>query len=387
MTISRIETPSIYHINSFFPTSKLHGELIACLDEKGLIQKAYIPVSARSFLGKHVPKNLHNGEIHYSYCFNELDRFLWPLKAKKIWRDFQGWFKPNTAGIIHAHSLVVNGLVAYQAFKKWNIPYVVSVRFTDIHLFLEKAFFLRPLIWDILQHAMAIIFISPAYRNTQMPRFFKGKEIQEIYDKSLVIPNGINKYWIENRRHHTPPKNKRKLIFVGSLIRRKNLKTLIKACDILNREGFEVSLSVVGDGPQLLKFQNRPHNTKVDFYGRVSDKEKLLGLYRSSDVLVVPSFIETFGLVYPEAMTQGLPVIYSQAQGFDGFYPNGHVGYSVNPKDPESIAHRIKLVYKDYSRISANALNESLLFSWETIADKIIPVYHAAIAGGKHYQA
>jgi glycosyltransferase involved in cell wall biosynthesis len=91
--------------------------------------------------------------------------------------------------------------------------------------------------------------------------------------------------------------------------------------------------------------------------------------------LVLPSLLETFGLVYPEAMSQGLPVIYTRGQGFDGHYPDGHVGYAINPNDPRDIAEKIKVIFSDYLRFSTNAFNASLDFSWDKIVDKLLEVY------------
>ncbi len=76
-------------------------------------------------------------------------------------------------------------------------------------------------------------------------------------------------------------------------------------------------------------------------YGFVGEKEKLLEIYRQCDVLVVPSFRESFGLIYVEALTQGLPVVYTKGQGFDGNFEDGHIGYSIQPESPESIAEAI----------------------------------------------
>jgi glycosyltransferase involved in cell wall biosynthesis len=58
-------------------------------------------------------------------------------------------------------------------------------------------------------------------------------------------------------------------------------------------------------------------------------KEKLLNNYRNSDIFIMPSYNETFGLVYIEAMSQGLPIIYTQNEGVDGYFKEGSVGYSV----------------------------------------------------------
>ena len=51
---------------------------------------------------------------------------------------------------------------------------------------------------------------------------------------------------------------------------------------------------------------------------------------------------ETFGLVYLEALTQGLPVIYTDGQGFSGVMPNLNVGLAVNPKSAADVAEKLK---------------------------------------------
>ena len=96
---------------------------------------------------------------------------------------------------------------------------------------------------------------------------------------------------------------------------------------------------------------------------------------KESDILVLPSFTETFGLVYPEAMSQGLPVIYSKDQGFDGHFPSGHIGYPVSPGDPKDIAAKILLVQNDFARLSEQAYLASSRFSWANVAGQLLETY------------
>ena len=56
----------------------------------------------------------------------------------------------------------------------------------------------------------------------------------------------------------------------------------------------------------------------------------------------MPSFPETFGLVYVEAMSQGLPIIYTKGQGIDGYFEDGKVGYPVNTKDSNDIVKKLR---------------------------------------------
>ena len=66
----------------------------------------------------------------------------------------------------------------------------------------------------------------------------------------------------------------------------------------------------------------------------------------------MPSFHETFGLVYIEAMSQGLPIIYTKGEGIDGYFKEATVGYSVNPKDVKNIVKKIEMIIHNYNKIS-----------------------------------
>ena len=90
----------------------------------------------------------------------------------------------------------------------------------------------------------------------------------------------------------------------------------------------------------------------------------------------MPSFSETFGLTYVEAMSQGVPVIFTKGQGFDGFFPDGHVGYRVDPGNPSMIADRIIDILGNYKQISGNCVVGSRRFSWEKIAQTYQSLYN-----------
>lgn len=226
-----------------------------------------------------------------------------------------------------------------------------------------------------MKNSKAIIFLSPAYRETQLKAILGDLAYEKLKQKSYVLPNGINEFWINNRNKKKELTEQHTIIFVGSVVKRKNLKALINACEILKNEDFKIRLLVVGDGDQLSYFKSQTYKTEIIFYGFISKREQLRNIYKDADLLVLPSLLETFGLVYPEAMSQGLPVIYTRGQGFDGHYPDGHVGYAINPNDPRDIAEKIKVIFSDYLRFSTNAFNASLDFSWDKIVDKLLEVY------------
>lgn len=93
----------------------------------------------------------------------------------------------------------------------------------------------------------------------------------------------------------------------------------------------------------------------------------------------MPSRYETFGLVYAEALSQGLPVIYTRGQGFDGQIPDGEVGYSVRYDDVDEIVEKIILIYNNYDSYSSKIKNYIYKFNWENIADDYNRIYEGIV--------
>ena len=91
----------------------------------------------------------------------------------------------------------------------------------------------------------------------------------------------------------------------------------------------------------------------------------------------MPSFTETFGLVYAEALSQGLPLIYTKGEGFDKVFPEKHIGVSVNPNNPKDIANAINYIIDNYNNIQKKCAIASKKFSWETIAEVYLQHYSA----------
>ena len=371
---------NLVHLNSYFISNKLHAELAVKLDTAGIQQKIYVPVGKSTDLGKNKPDNLIASELVYDYCFTQLDRLLWPNKMRKIWSSFQRNIQLKSADIVHAHTLFVNGLIAYMAYRKFKVPYIVTIRNTDVNLFLKIPLF-KYLALRILKSASAIITVSPSYLEILRTKLLDDQKYHHIMARCRVVPNGINDYWIENRRECVAMQPVHTVLFSGRIDKNKNLSSLIKACELLHDRGIPVQLNVMGDGPLLHKFKQRSYKFPIQFFGFLDCKERIVEVLRQSDLLVVPSVKETFGLVYPEAMSQGLPVIYTRGQGFDGQFPDGYVGFAVDPFDINGIANKILAAFKDYSRLSKNAYQASLAFSWDGITSQLIDVYTEVMEG------
>jgi glycosyltransferase involved in cell wall biosynthesis len=201
---------------------------------------------------------------------------------------------------------------------------------------------------------------------------------RSVLKKSMVIPNGIDEFWFDNLAQERDLKKPLdiRLVQTGDINRNKNIETTVEAGSILMEKGFNVRLDVVGKIRDENVFAKIKKYDFVNYLGFRS-KQELLEIYRNNDVFVLPSVTETFGLVYPEAMSQGLPVIYSKGQGFDGQFKEGEVGYGVNSFDASEIANRIIDILSDYNSISANVRTKINKFTWDSISDQYIYLYHS----------
>ena len=111
-----------------------------------------------------------------------------------------------------------------------------------------------------------------------------------------------------------------KILFVGRISKEKNLMRLIEAVLKLRKVFKNVELTIVGslgnDQKKILPLIQK-NTGVVNYLGPVSSKNQLLEIYREHHLFAMPSLIETFGLVYIEALSQGLPVLFTENQGID----------------------------------------------------------------------
>ncbi|NMA31262.1 MAG: glycosyltransferase family 4 protein [Candidatus Methanofastidiosa archaeon] len=362
----------ILHINSYYRAGIFYKNLYDKQIENGLDIDVYVPVSASVD-----PSALKLGDYtNISVNHGTYDRFLFHLKHIKIYKDIVKKYVLDKYSLIHAHSLFSNGFIALKLKRNFGIPYVVAIRNTDVNTFFKYMIHLRKLGVQIISEAEKAIFLSKPYRNMVIEKFVPAKLKKDIFNKSEIIPNGIDDYWLSNKpaKIKSVKNNKINIVFVGQISRNKNVSTTINACKVLLRRGYNVKFTVVGRIKDKQEYQViRAHDFVT--YVEHQPKEKLIDLYRENDIFVMPSKTETFGLVYAEAMSQGLPVIYTKGQGFDGQFDEGEVGYSVTYNSAEEIADRVLDVLTNYEKISRNCIIKVDKFNWSKIAKEYIQIY------------
>jgi glycosyltransferase involved in cell wall biosynthesis len=126
----------------------------------------------------------------------------------------------------------------------------------------------------------------------------------------VIAPNGID---LEKIKGLSPSEMKSDVIFAGRLLPYKNVDVLIKAVAILKEKKPDLSLLIVGDGPEKDRLENLANALGLDdnirFTGFFEKEEDVYSAMLASKVLVLPSVREGFGIVVLEANACGLPVI------------------------------------------------------------------------------
>lgn len=159
---------------------------------------------------------------------------------------------------------------------------------------------------------------------------------------------------IRDRAHRRGPL---RIIFVGNLIPRKGLHTLIEGLTRLPHNAWQ--LTVVGSlqtAPQYVARIRRMIDRldvrdNVELTGRLSDDDLQTELERSH-LLAVPSMYEGFGIVYLEGMGFGLPPLATTAGGASEIVDDGQNGFLVSPGDPEAIVRVLDTILEDRDRVS-----------------------------------
>lgn len=361
----------VLHVNSYYAQGSFYKHLYDEQIKMGMAIDVYVPtpIPVTRDLGNYTKIRIN----HKRY-----DRYLFHLKHTKIYRDIKKTYQLDDYSVVHAHSLFSNGYIAMRIKKDVGIPYLVAVRDTDVNVFFKRLVWLRKLGISILKEASKIIFLSTTYRDAVIKEYLPDHLHEEMFVKCAVIPNGIDKYWLDNLG---APKikqasDKLNLLFVGLINKRKNIPSTIKAIRRLIQQGYDVTFTIVGKVTDKAIYDQIEKEEFIRYISHCS-KEKLIEIYRNNDIFVMPSITETFGLVYPEAMSQGLPVIYTKGQGFDGQFTDGEVGFAVDCFNAEEIADKIIQIKKSYNNLSQNAINNARRFCWSDINQEYKKIYEA----------
>lgn len=181
--------------------------------------------------------------------------------------------------------------------------------------------------------------------------------------------------------HYTPTQQASKIRFVatGSLIYRKGFDLLAKAFGTLHLPKDKWELTIIGEGTERANLQKQIEtagfSNNIHLVGS-KNKIEIVKILNESDVFVLPSRNETFGVVYIEAMACGLPVIATPCGGPEEFV-NEKNGLLVPVDDVEALAKAIQYMYEHHQDYDRQAIADECKarFSSEVIALQLTKIF------------
>lgn len=178
------------------------------------------------------------------------------------------------------------------------------------------------------------------------------------------------------------------VIFVGRLIKEKNVHLLIEAAAKLRDNGVLIDLLVVGDGPERNKLEAQAAGLGLDhvmFTGFLDGHDDVLSLMKSSKVLALPSSREGFGTVVLEAAACGLPAVTVQHvdNAATELVAHATTGLICLPNSDELAAALKQLVLDDGFRMSLGegARRAATVFDWTFVASQVEDIFMVALQG------
>lgn len=362
----------LLHICCNLAGSTVFPQLFEALKEEGVEQEVFVPEKREGDMGKNEPRGV---QTHYALTVKKSDALFFFRKAQRTAPVIQKTVDLSGVTLIHAHTLFTDGSIARRLSRQTGIPYMVTLRYSDIEAIWKYEPHLRPMARRILKDAARVVFLSEASRDKVLSGWLKAKDREAVQKKTAVIPNGIRPEWLTGAARDTLGHPVR-VGFAGLLNERKrpmDALAAVHAANDLQKERRFV-LKACGSGPLEEAFRAALADGD-EFVGRVQGMEAMKDFYAGCDVLLVPSKAETFGMVYLEAMSQGVPVLYTRGQGFDGQFPEGEVGYSVPCGDVSAQAKAIIEIAKDHPARSARCIRHAQDYAWPVVARKWTSLY------------
>ena len=247
---------------------------------------------------------IYNLNFHTPFIFNVYD---------KLPKDFS--LKNYDIMISH---MPCGALMAQKLLKKEKIKYICAVHASDITVLTKWKYLpFRNQLKKSYKLADKISARSPILK----------EEIEKIIpnNKTFVAFSGVDIEPIEK-----PLNKKITITTVASLIKRKNIDVLIKALN----EMPQIKLNIIGSGCKEKNLKKLAKGSNIQFFGQLQ-RPLVIEQLKNSDIFVLLSNNETFGLSYLEAMATGNIVIGKKGDGIDGILKDNENGFLINPNSEE----------------------------------------------------
>ena len=204
-------------------------------------------------------------------------------------------------------------------------------------------------------------------------------------DPIEIIPNGIHTGHFRSPAHLADLPKAKTILYIGRIEKRKGVKYLLRAFQILQERQPDARLIIAGDGVDREKMQELAEELqlrKVEFLGYIDDHTKLQ-LLHSADLFCSPAIYgESFGIVLLEAMASGLVTVAGNNPGYESVMTGLGQLSLVDPRDSKEFAHRMELLLTDegirqlWKKWAKKHIRQ---FEYHKVAAMYLSAYEAAI--------
>ncbi len=296
------------------------------------------------------------------------------LTIPKAVRSRLDEFQPD---LIHLHSPdpIVKSAAKYAREK--GIP-IIATHHTDFARYLPfyHLGWLEPAVWWILRRAYKQVDLVTTPSQVMADDLIThGIKKVQAFPWGVDLENFNPKFRSESWRSKFSNGNQKIILFLSRLVWEKDLMTLAKTYELLEKNNINTVVVVAGEGPAKAELEKLMPEAK--FVGYLKG-EALSNAYASADIFLFPSTTETFGNVTIEAMASGIVPVVANAGGSKSIVQDGENGLLSAPKDADSFYQNVCLLIEDpekYRRIRETGLRYVKDFTWENILGKLFELY------------
>ncbi len=277
--------------------------------------------------------------------------------------------------VIHAHCVNSGGIIAYEIHRLTDIPYVITEHSTTYARKLIRNW-QRPLMQAAAENAAARLAVSRDFAEL-LKKEYKGLEWE--YVPNILSPQFEAPIALENK----PQNPDFTFCSVAHLQHKKGYDILLPAFADALKKYPHLKLKIGGGGYEEFKLHKLAEElgiqNNVIFLGRLKNNE-VLDLMYQSDAFVLASRHETFGVVFIEALSQGLPVIATRCGGPESIV-NDSNGLLVDVENQQQLTSALIQLYENQARYPASTLRENCLneFGEEKVVQQIMTTYQRIV--------
>ena len=320
--------------------------------------------------------NVHYHEVNVP----EYALFLYQPYELALSSKLVDMVKLHSIEILHVHYAIPHAYAAYMAKKMLMeegiyVPIVTTLHGTDITLVGSHPFY-KPAVTFSINKSDAVTSVSKSLKNDTLRLF-------DIKNEINVIPNFIDFDKHKNnfndcQREMMAYEDEKIITHISNFRKVKNIPDVIKVFYNIQKQ-MKAKLMMVGEGPEREAAENLCQNLgildKVIFFGNSHEIDKILCF---SDLFLLPSETESFGLAALEAMASGVPIISSNTGGIPEVNIHGVSGFLSNVGDVEDMSKNAIYILENPERLAkfkANAKKESKKFDIHQVVPQYEVIY------------